>query len=84
MTPPVGLAAIRQVYGDISVAGGKIVTPLGWESANMVILTDLPLVPHKLYIHKLMADPLRAAHQTRRRAILFDSAHAEAGKHCDE
>jgi hypothetical protein len=62
MTPPVGIDEIRAVYGDIEVVAGRVVAPQWWEQENMVIVTDFPLVePRRLYVHKLIAAPLRAA-----------------------
>lgn len=63
MLPPHGLLAIRAVFGDITVEGGQVVAPRTWEAVNMVLVNDLPLVGHKLYVHRLIADPLRAALQ---------------------
>ncbi len=57
---PHGIAAIRAYYGDIKIAGGKVVAPPHWESENMVLVHDLPGVGHKLYVHRKIAQPLRA------------------------
>lgn len=61
ITAPHGIVEIRRVYGDIQVAVGKVVAPPGWESANMIVVPDLPGWPKKRYIHKLIEEPLRAA-----------------------
>lgn len=58
--PPHGLADIKVFYGDIAIAGGKVVTP-GWESRSMKVVSDLPGVPHKLYINARIEAPLREA-----------------------
>lgn len=60
ISPPHGIAEIRKVYGDIAVANGQVVAPPHWESNNMIVVRDLPRVA-KLYIHKLIEEPLRAA-----------------------
>jgi hypothetical protein len=57
--PPHGIAAIRQVYGDIRIEGGKIMAPARWEEHNMVLVRDLPGVA-KLYVHRIIVEPLRA------------------------
>jgi hypothetical protein len=61
MNPPVGIDAIRAAFGDIQVANGQVIAPSGWESNNMIIVSDLPLIGRRLYVNKNIADPLRAA-----------------------
>lgn len=57
---PNGLAEIIATYGDPKYRPPGNVDPT-WESANMVTVRDLPLVGHKLYVHRLVAIPLRRA-----------------------
>lgn len=66
--PPRGIREIRQVYGDIAVVGGQVVSPAGWESRNMVLVRDFPGIPlrgdggaGRLYVHAAAELPLRAA-----------------------
>ncbi len=57
---PDGWAEILSVYGDPAF-NGIFVDPK-WEAANMVSVSDFPLVPQKrLYVHRLIVEPLRAA-----------------------
>jgi hypothetical protein len=60
--PPHGLVAVKQCYGDITVSNGQITTK-GWESANMVTVTDMPgLAPgRRFYVNKKVEPLLRAA-----------------------
>ena len=48
------------VGGEVSIVGGQVFYPHGWEARNMVLVRDLPLVG-RLYVHRLIAEPLRAA-----------------------
>lgn len=57
---PNGLAEIMATYGDPKYRPPGVVDA-AWESANMVTVRDLPLVNHKLYMHRLIATPLRRA-----------------------
>ena len=57
---PDGLAGIMATYGDPGYRPPGTVD-IAWEAANMVTVRDLPLVGHKLYIHRLVAEPLRRA-----------------------
>lgn len=57
---PNGLAEIYATYGDPKYRPPGTVDA-AWESANMVTVRDLPLVSHKLYVHSLIATPLRRA-----------------------
>lgn len=68
MSFPHGLAEIQEFYGHIRIerdkiqGGWRIYDPIGWESANMVLLRDLPGLPgRKLYVHKKVADALLGA-----------------------
>lgn len=63
VAPPHGLASVVATYGSIQVASGQIVAPRGWESENMVAVTDLPGWPRKLYCNKAIVPPLRLALQ---------------------
>ncbi|HZQ60296.1 MAG TPA: M15 family metallopeptidase [Casimicrobiaceae bacterium] len=57
---PTGLDDIIAHYGDPKFNG--IMVDPAWESANMVLITDFPLVPaRRLYVHKLIVEPLRQA-----------------------
>lgn len=57
---PNGLAEIIATYGDPKYRPPGTVDA-AWESANMVTVRDLPLVDHKLYVHRLVVTPLRRA-----------------------
>ncbi len=66
-TPPHGLAELEARYGRLILEkaangpGYRIVSPVGWETANMVRLVS-PLLPKgKLYVHRDMAGPLLRA-----------------------
>lgn len=66
--PPRGIAEIKRVYGDIKIerdpiqGGWRIYHPIAWERVHMTILRDLPGLPgRKLYVHKLIAEPLQEA-----------------------
>lgn len=67
MIPPHGLAEIKRVYGDLKIerdprGGWRIISPVTWEIANMVILSDMPGMPgRRLYVNKMVVDPLLAA-----------------------
>lgn len=65
MTAPVGIAQIKQVYGDLAIdmgpMGWRIIQPLGWESANCTGAKNLPGLSHPLYIHKVILEPLTEA-----------------------
>jgi len=66
MKPPHGIKEVREVYGDVVLGkiDGKvdIIAPHGWESANCLVIRDLPKFgPRPLYIHKKIEAPLRAA-----------------------
>ena len=61
MNPAHGLADLQARFGKLTVVNGQITSPLHWESANMLTVTDLPGVGHKLYVNKYMVGPLRAA-----------------------
>lgn len=61
---PHGLAELEKRYGKLQIdtdprGGYRIISPIGWESANMLLMTDLPGLPgRKLYIHRAMRQPL--------------------------
>lgn len=57
---PNGLAEIYATYGDPKYRPPGQVDP-AWEAANMVTVRDLPLIGHKLYVHRLIETPLRRA-----------------------
>ncbi len=66
-TPPHGLAELEARYGklvlekDPDAPGYRIVSPIGWETLNMVRLVS-PLLPKgKLYVHRDMKGPLLRA-----------------------
>lgn len=59
--PPRGLDGLRAICGPIVVDAGAIVAPPGWESANMVMLDDLPGLRHRLYLNRRIEAPLRLA-----------------------
>jgi hypothetical protein len=64
--PPHGLDEIRAFYGDVKIEkrGGRweIIQPITWEAVNCVLLRDLPGLGSKsLYVHRLIAEPLRRA-----------------------
>lgn len=59
--PPKSLAAIKLIYGDITVRNGQVVAPPKWESQNMVPVRDFPLLVRPLYVHRLIVEPLRLA-----------------------
>lgn len=67
MAPPHGLAELQARYGKLLLGpdpqgGLRIISPIGWESANMTLLRSLPGMPeHKLYVHRDMVAPLTAA-----------------------
>jgi len=67
--PPHGLSEIRALYGDVKIerdprGGWRIISPVGWEVANCVMLHGLPGLPHvNLYVNKHMAGPLMRALQ---------------------
>jgi len=67
MNAPFGIEEVRRVFGNLKVdkdaqGGWRIISPIGWESANMIGVRDLPgLEDHKLYINKLIEQPLRTA-----------------------
>ncbi len=62
--PILQVASWRELFdaagGEVQIVGGEVFYPHGWESRNMVLLRDLPLVG-RLYVHRLIAEPLRAA-----------------------
>lgn len=60
--PPRGYNAIVAAFGDPKFDGSGV--DQQWEAASMKSFDDLPLVaPRKLYIHRLIEAPLRAALQ---------------------
>lgn len=62
MRLPHGIAEIRRAYGDIEVRDGAVVAPPGWEAKHMLVVSDLPgWKGRKLYLHRAMEMPLRAA-----------------------
>ncbi len=67
MKPPHGLDAVRAYYGDIKIerdprGGWRIISPIGYEVANCVILRALPGLPgRRLQVHKAMAPALLRA-----------------------
>jgi len=62
---PRGLAEIRRAFGDVKIRIGagrwEIVEPVNWEDNNCVVIPDFPGLGRKLYVHKLLVGPLRAA-----------------------
>ena len=57
--PPHGITEVRRIFGDISVsAGGVIIGPTHWESANMASV-DFPDAPHALYCNTKVAPMIR-------------------------
>lgn len=68
MTAPSGLAEIQAAYGHIRIeadklrGGYRIYDPIGWETANMVLLRDLPgMVGRNLFVHRKIVKPLTDA-----------------------
>lgn len=67
MTAPHGLAEVRAFYGDIKIerdprGGWRIISPIGWEPANCVLLAGLPGLPHvSLYVNRHVSGPLTRA-----------------------
>lgn len=59
MRPPHGYEEIVQFYGDPKVTAGGA-SPQ-WEERNMVMLYKLPGDVARLYVHKLIVEPLKAA-----------------------
>jgi hypothetical protein len=66
-SPPKGLAEVRQFYGDVKIerdprGGWRIISPVGWEVANCVLLRDHPALDGRsLYVNRKIAEPLEAA-----------------------
>ena len=66
MTPPRGLAEIRAAYGDVKIdrdqrGGWRIISPIGWERANCVGFTHPVLGDRKLWVNRVILEPLSAA-----------------------
>lgn len=67
LPPPVGLCQIREYYGSIILGadpqgGFRIISPVTWEVANLVRVTDLPGLPGRtLTVHRRIEAPLRKA-----------------------
>ena len=66
MIPANGLLDLQARFGKLILGpdprgGMRIISPIGWEVANMTILDSLPGYPHKLYVNKYMVNPLVAA-----------------------
>ena len=66
MTPPRGLAEIRAAYGDVKIerdarGGWRIISPIGWESANCTLFTHEVLDGRRLYVNRAIVEPLSAA-----------------------
>jgi hypothetical protein len=64
--PPRGLEEVRAFYGDVKIerdpqGGWKIISPIGWSTANGVMFHH-PLLPRgRLYVNRKILEPLRAA-----------------------
>ena len=56
---PHGYAEIVRYYGDPKLLANRV--DAAWERANMVLARDLPCGVAKLYVHRLIEVPLRAA-----------------------
>jgi len=56
---PHGIAAIRATYGDIAIAGGKVIAPAHWEALHMTTV-QLQGMPRPLYVNHAIVEPLRA------------------------
>jgi hypothetical protein len=67
MNPPNGLAELEARYGRLILGpdprgGLRIISPIGWETAHMMPMTDLPGLPgRKLYVNRDLVGPLTAA-----------------------
>lgn len=62
LTPPHGLQAIRQTYGQIVVSGDQVISPIGWEAVHLITVRDLPGYEGRgVRIHRKVEMPLRAA-----------------------
>ena len=63
ISPPRGLAGVLAAFGDIRIADGKIVSPIGWEDKHMVLLAkgSLAAFPGKLYVNRAIVSPLLEA-----------------------
>lgn len=59
MKPPHGYAEIVKVYGDPKMLANRV--DAAWERSSMVLARDLPCGVAKLYVHRLVEAPLRAA-----------------------
>lgn len=57
-SPPHGRDEVLKYFGNPDPIAGK--ASLRWEAANMILVRDLPGVP-KLYVHRKIVEPLRAA-----------------------
>jgi D-alanyl-D-alanine carboxypeptidase len=63
---PNGLAELQARYGKLLIdkdpqGGYRIISPVGWEAANMTLIHNLPDGIAKLYVNKAMVAPLTAA-----------------------
>ena len=69
VTPPHGIDEVRKFYGNLKIerdprGGWRIISPVTWEVANMIMLRDLPGMPgRRLFVNKLVVDPLLGALQ---------------------
>lgn len=68
--PPHGLQGLQARFGRLVLdrdprGGYRIVSPIGWELANMTLIRELPGIPNrKLYVNKAMRGPLLRALET--------------------
>lgn len=64
MSPPRGIAELKTFYGDVKIekdarGGWRIMSPIGWEVANCVLLRGPPGLPHvNLFVNGKVAGPL--------------------------
>ena len=69
--PYKGRAALVEAFGALDIVDGKIisstysdgktVTGAEWERRNMAIVSDFPGVPRRLYVNRVVVEPLRVA-----------------------